>query len=164
MKKIFLTLYPWKITPLSIAATDKGVCCINFSQKISLSQFISTEEIFKRENGILLQAIDELDKYFSGKMKIFTVPVDLCWGTSFQRAVWEYVRSIPYGKVKTYGQIARDLGRPKGARAVGNANGANPIPVIVPCHRVVQSDGKLGGYGGGLDVKDSLLRLEGVLL
>jgi methylated-DNA-[protein]-cysteine S-methyltransferase len=84
-------------------------------------------------------------------------------GTDFQKSVWHCISTIPYGQTRTYGQIARELGNPDAARAVGMANRANPIPIVVPCHRVVQSNGKLGGYSGGLHLKDALLRLEGVI-
>src|ERR1700758_4101976 len=103
----------------------------------------------------------QLEEYFAGDRKEFTVPLAPS-GTPFQLAVWAQLTAIPYGSTVSYGDIARALGkRPVAARAVGLANGSNPISVIVPCHRVIGSDGSLTGYGGGLDRKELLLRLEG---
>jgi methylated-DNA-[protein]-cysteine S-methyltransferase len=103
----------------------------------------------------------QLEEYFAGQRKEFTVPLAPS-GSPFQLAVWEELTMIPYGRTVSYGDIARALGkRPVASRAVGLANGANPISIIVPCHRVIGSDGSLTGYGGGLDRKEILLRLEG---
>lgn len=101
----------------------------------------------------------ELDAYFSGRIYQFTVPLDLR-GTSFQRQVWELLRGIPYGETRSYGQVAYALGRPRAARPVGQAIGSNPVGIIVPCHRVIGSNGRLTGYGGGLHRKKALLDLE----
>jgi methylated-DNA-[protein]-cysteine S-methyltransferase len=109
----------------------------------------------------LREVAAQLEAYFAGDLKEFTVPLAPS-GTAFQLAVWTELTKIPYGSTVSYGGIARALGkRPVAARAVGLANGANPISVIVPCHRVIGSDGSLTGYGGGLDRKELLLRLEG---
>jgi len=110
--------------------------------------------------AVLEQAAAELEEYFAGARTGFDVPMELD-GTSFQRQVWAELRRIGYGETITYGELARRVGRPRGPRAVGQANGRNPIPIIVPCHRVVASD-SIGGYGGGLKVKRALLALEGV--
>jgi len=104
----------------------------------------------------------QLTEYFTGTRRRFDVEVDL-HGTDFQRRVWEEVRLIPYGHTVTYGEIARRLGDPGTVRAVGRATGANPAPIVIPCHRVVGSDGSLVGYGGGVNIKAALLRLEGAL-
>ena len=101
-----------------------------------------------------------LRRYASGDDAAFAAPLDLNEGTDFQRDVWKALRAIPYGEVRTYGQIAAALGRPNAARAVGAACGANPVPVIVPCHRVVAAGGGLGGFSGGLHWKKRLLHLE----
>ncbi len=103
---------------------------------------------------------DELNAYFDGALHQFTLPVDLR-GTPFQVAVWRGLQLIPYGETRSYAQLAAGIGRPRSIRAVGAANGANPVPIIVPCHRVIGSSGKLVGYGGGLDLKQRLLALEG---
>ena len=114
----------------------------------------------KAERNVALAA-SELAEYFAGKRRKFTVPLDL-HGTPFQLQVWQTLRRIPFGKAVSYGEEARMLGKPKAARAVGSANGRNPIPIIVPCHRVVAGDGSLGGYSAGLPMKRKLLALEGV--
>lgn len=101
----------------------------------------------------------QLDEYFAGKRKDFDLPLQLS-GTEFQVQVLEELQRIPYGETTSYGDIAQRIGRPKAVRAVGAANGRNPIPIIVPCHRVIGSGGALTGFGGGLDTKEALLRLE----
>jgi methylated-DNA-[protein]-cysteine S-methyltransferase len=108
----------------------------------------------------LLCAERELNEYFSRQRKVFSVALDMR-GTSFQKRVWEALLAIPFGETRSYGQIANQLGNPKATRAVGAANGQNPIPIIVPCHRVIGATGKLTGFGGGLEIKDRLLSLEG---
>ncbi|HHY46871.1 MAG TPA: methylated-DNA--[protein]-cysteine S-methyltransferase [Firmicutes bacterium] len=104
-------------------------------------------------------AADEIRKYLTLELKAFSVPLDLR-GSEFQLAVWERVRQIPHGSTASYSEIARAIGRPKAVRAVGAANRANPIPIIIPCHRVIGSNGSLVGYGGGLELKRYLLDLE----
>jgi methylated-DNA-[protein]-cysteine S-methyltransferase len=101
--------------------------------------------------------------YCEGRRRIFDLPLDLDQGTEFQRRVWQETLKIPYGETRTYLEMAVRLGDRSLARAVGMALGANPIPLIVPCHRVIASDGSLGGYSGGIQVKRALLKLEGVL-
>jgi methylated-DNA-[protein]-cysteine S-methyltransferase len=105
------------------------------------------------------EAIRQLAEYFAGARRAFDLPLDLR-GTPFQLRVWQALLRIPYGETRTYGQLAAQIGHPGAARAVGAANGANPVAIIVPCHRVVASGGGLGGYGGGLDRKEFLLGLE----
>jgi methylated-DNA-[protein]-cysteine S-methyltransferase len=109
---------------------------------------------------VLKDTVTQLEEYFAGERTEFDVPMDLD-GTAFQREVWAELSRIPYGETISYGELARRVGRPKGPRAVGQANGRNPIAIIVPCHRVVASNG-LGGYGGGLPMKRALLAVEGV--
>lgn len=111
----------------------------------------------------LAPALTQLREYFSGTRHEFDLPLDM-HGTPFQRAVWAQVARIPYGTTTTYGEIARRVGRPRAARAVGGANGANPLPIIIPCHRVIGVRGSLTGYGAGLAVKAKLLQLEHALL
>ena len=105
-------------------------------------------------------AITQLREYFAGTRRHFELAL-APRGTPFQLAVWQLLRAIPYGQTMSYGEIARGLGRPEAARAVGLANGANPLPIIVPCHRVIGADGSLTGFGGGLPIKRALLQLEG---
>ena len=106
---------------------------------------------------------EQLGAYFAGRLRQFSVPLDMR-GTSFQRRVWELLCDIPYGETRSYGQIAHALGRPNSARPVGQAIGRNPVAIIVPCHRVIGSNGKLTGYGGGLHKKQALLELEAAVL
>lgn len=104
----------------------------------------------------------ELTEYARGRRKVFSVPV-APEGTAFELRVWDHLRDIPYGETRSYGSIATSLGDPRGARAVGLANARNPIPIIIPCHRVIGADGTLTGFGGGLDLKRRLLELEGAI-
>ncbi|MFI7007673.1 methylated-DNA--[protein]-cysteine S-methyltransferase [Streptomyces sp. NPDC050145] len=118
------------------------------------------EETFgERDDRPFGAAVEQLEAYFQGELKEFDLPLDL-HGTPFQRSVWAQLRKIPYGETRTYGELAEALGRPGASRAVGLANGKNPVGVIVPCHRVVGADGSLTGYGGGLPRKRRLLDFE----
>ncbi|MEQ9619744.1 MAG: methylated-DNA--[protein]-cysteine S-methyltransferase [Deltaproteobacteria bacterium] len=114
------------------------------------------------EGGAAEKMAKELAQYFEGKLSRFETGIDVPEGTPFQRAVWKKLLDIPYGEVTTYREIAESVGRPGAARAVGNAVGANPLPIVIPCHRVLASNG-LGGYTGGIGIKKDLLRIEGVL-
>ncbi len=113
--------------------------------------------------GVVDEAVRQLRAYFDKKLTRFDLPL-MPEGTSFQRKVWEELLNIPYGNVISYGELARRIGQPSASRAVGAANGANPIPIIIPCHRVIGSNGKLTGYGGGTQIKEALLNLESVRL
>ena len=113
----------------------------------------------QRDDDVFAEVATQLDEYFAGERTTFDVPMTL-EGTDFQRRVWAQLCSIPYGETISYGELARRVGNPKASRAVGLANGRNPVAVIVPCHRVIAADGSLGGYGGGLDRKVHLLGLE----
>lgn len=110
--------------------------------------------------GVVAQAMTQLREYFAGKRKDFDLPVAV-EGTAFQRSVWRALQEIPYGATISYGELARRVGNPKASRAAGSANGANRIPIVIPCHRVIAAGGKLGGFGGGLPIKEALLELEG---
>jgi methylated-DNA-[protein]-cysteine S-methyltransferase len=111
------------------------------------------------DDGAFTEAVAQLEAYFSGELMDFDLDLDLV-GTEFQRRVWEALTTIPYGETRSYGQIAQQIGSPGASRAVGLANGHNPIGIIVPCHRVIGANGSLTGYGGGLDRKKSLLDME----
>jgi len=104
-------------------------------------------------------AVRQILEYLEGKRRRFELPLDLR-GTPFQRSVWSALAAIPYGETRSYGEVARSIGRPRAVRAVGLANGANPVPLVVPCHRVIAAGGRLGGYGGGLELKRRLLAME----
>ena len=126
-------------------------------------QFHSFREPASERNDLnrwMNQAAEELRSYFAGTLLAFRVPLDM-EGTEFQLSVWNYLTKIPYGETRSYAQVAEAIGRPKAVRAVGAANGSNPVAIIVPCHRVIGSSGKLTGYGGGLPLKKRLLELEG---
>ena len=111
------------------------------------------------ETPLLRAARTQLLEYFFGTRRSFDLPLDPA-GTDFQRSVWEALRAIPYGQTRTYGEIAAAVGRPRAVRAVGQANHVNPLPIFIPCHRVVGKNGALPGYAGGLDLKGALLALE----
>ncbi|MBO4649320.1 MAG: methylated-DNA--[protein]-cysteine S-methyltransferase [Lentisphaeria bacterium] len=128
---------------------------------VTLSGGIPAEKLPERRTALLEKAAGQLLEYFRGERKTFDLPLDPA-GTAFQRKVWRELERIPFGTVATYGEIAARTGRPKGARAVGQANHCNPIPILIPCHRVVAAGGMLGGYGGGTALKIRLLELEGV--
>jgi methylated-DNA-[protein]-cysteine S-methyltransferase len=111
---------------------------------------------------MLVEAVFQLAAYFRGELREFQLPLDF-EGTDFQKRVWRQLLTIPYGQTRSYTQIAQTIGSPNAVRAVGAANGANPIAIVVPCHRVIGASGKLVGYGGGLPLKKRLLELEGVV-
>ncbi|BDR83877.1 methylated-DNA--[protein]-cysteine S-methyltransferase [Clostridium tetani] len=113
----------------------------------------------KKETELIKKAYNQLKEYFLGKRKEFDLPL-LPKGTDFQQKVWKALREIPFGETKSYGEIAKNIGNPKALRAVGMANNKNPISIFIPCHRVIGSNGKLVGYGGGLKIKEYLLKIE----
>ena len=122
------------------------------------------EETFpERRTELLCRVEKELQEYFCGNRRVFDLPLAPA-GTPFQRRVWQELCHIPCGEVVSYGEIARRIGQPKASRAIGQANHRNPIPILIPCHRVIAAHGDLGGYGGGLDIKIRLLEHEGVRL
>lgn len=116
---------------------------------------------WRADGTVLKAAVQELEEYFAGRRRAFTVPL-APMGTAFQQRVWQELRAIPFGEVRSYGELARRLGQPTAARAVGGACGRNPIALFIPCHRVIRSDGSLGGFGCGLARKQWLLQHEGV--
>lgn len=142
---------------IHLGATDHGICRIGFG---GFAPRPAGEEWQRRDNDpLLVKAVRELAEYFRGERRQFDLPLDLD-GTAFQLRVWRRLLRIPYGTTRSYGELARAVGRPKAARAVGQACGANPVAIVVPCHRVVAAGGALGGYGGGLKLKRRLLDLE----
>ena len=144
------------VGPLTLVASDGVLCGVYMDEQ----RHRPAEEIFgPRDDSCTHAAIEQLTAYFDGDLKDFDLPLTL-HGTEFQRRVWTELTTIPYGETTTYGELAERLGRPTAARAVGLANGKNPISIVVPCHRVIGSSGKLIGYGGGLERKQTLLELE----
>lgn len=156
-------LFPSPLGELRIAATERGVVRIGFARASPeyAAWLVRHLADHTRTSSLptLEQLREELADYFERRLTRFRVPLDLL-GTPFQCAVWQALRDIPYGETWTYGELAQRLGRPRAVRAVGSANGANPVPILVPCHRVVAAGAKLGGYSGGLDIKRRLLALE----
>ena len=145
------------VGPLHLVASDKGLEGIHWSkQEVPVTPSLKGSG---KEIRILAQAVKQLEEYFAGKRKTFKVPLELK-GTVFQKKVWGELLKIPYGKTRAYKDIACGIRNKKAMRAVGTANGKNPISIIVPCHRVIAADGTLGGYFGGLKAKRKLLDLE----
>jgi methylated-DNA-[protein]-cysteine S-methyltransferase len=142
---------------LRLIASDKGLVAIDV-RNVRVASNLETSASAQK---ILSTTKKQLEQYFAGKRTTFDIPLDLV-GTEFQQQAWRALCRIPYGKTISYGQQAKNIKKPKAFRAVGSANGKNPIPIIVPCHRVVASDGSLGGYSLGLKMKKQLLALEGV--
>ncbi|MBM4338911.1 MAG: methylated-DNA--[protein]-cysteine S-methyltransferase [Deltaproteobacteria bacterium] len=145
-----------------VASTEKGVCMVDFLKP----EKVFLKELKKQFPGEIIrndqknrEVLFQLKKYVKGELKHFQCRLDLK-GTPFQRKVWSALTKIPYGKTRSYQDVARTIGHPKAFRAVGNANGNNPAPLIVPCHRVIESNGGLGGFGHGLKVKKQLLDFE----
>jgi O-6-methylguanine DNA methyltransferase len=166
---LYYTVYHWKTVDFILVASDDGLCQLEFLNQRSEQKTVEDLEKrygwkLKRNDPLFALWRSKLDKYFDGEPVTFDEPLDMSEGSDFQRRVWQRLRKIPYGQTVTYGQIAAEFGMTNGARAVGLANGANPIAIVIPCHRVIESNGKLGGYGGGLEVKDALLRLEGAII
>jgi AraC family transcriptional regulator of adaptative response/methylated-DNA-[protein]-cysteine methyltransferase len=153
------------IGPLLMGATTEGVCLLEFTDRRALETQIDTVRrrfdcaIVPGDHAHLDQLQDELDRYFTSRLTKFTVPL-VYPGSPFQRKVWKQLLSIPYGETRSYEDVARAVGTPTAHRAVGMANGQNRIAIVIPCHRVVNKGGKLGGYGGGLWRKQFLLDLE----
>lgn len=144
---------PWF---LEIKTSPRGLRAIRFSSRETAIR----EDSRLADNPLLQDIVYQLDRYFQGHLFRFHLPLDF-YGTPFQQRVWSALQDIPYGQTWSYQAVARYISNPKAVRAVGQANGANPIPIIIPCHRVIRADGALGGYGSGSTLKRALLRLEG---
>jgi methylated-DNA-[protein]-cysteine S-methyltransferase len=145
---------------LRLVASERGLRAILWdAEDVSHVAAVGDEELVEGRNPAIDQAIAQLGEYFAGTRRDFDLPLDPV-GTPFQQSAWMVLRSIPYGQTMSYGQQARTLGDPKKARAVGAANGKNPLSIVVPCHRVVGSTGHLTGFAGGIDVKRWLLDHE----
>jgi methylated-DNA-[protein]-cysteine S-methyltransferase len=146
------------IGKLKLVASDKGLVAILWEndspRRVRLDELVADEQ-----HPVLVETERQLGQYFAGKRKTFSIALDMR-GTRFQKDVWEALVAIPFGETRSYGQLAKQLGNPRASRAVGAANGRNPVSIIVPCHRVIGSSGKLTGFAGGLDAKAHLLGLE----
>jgi methylated-DNA-[protein]-cysteine S-methyltransferase len=146
---------------MTLAASAKGLCGVWFDGQAHQPDPQQWE--MNTTQPVLQAACSQLAAYFSARAARFSLPLDVSLGTPFQQSVWERLRAIPYGMTQSYGEIARYLGQPAASRAVGAAVGRNPLSIIVPCHRVVGSNGALTGYAGGLERKIALLQLEKAL-
>jgi methylated-DNA-[protein]-cysteine S-methyltransferase len=143
------------VGPLTLAGKDGSLMHLRMVDQT----YEPSHDGWEPDQGTFPAAVEQLDAYFAGERLDFDLTLDLV-GTAFQRRVWEALLTIPYGETRSYGEIARQIGSPGAFRAVGLANGHNPIGIIVPCHRVIGSNGSLTGYGGGLDRKRALLEME----
>lgn len=149
----FQSFYKSPVGWLRMAATNMGVTAIDFCEKKTGDN---------RPNEWVLKTHKQLEEYFNGERKSFDLPLE--WiGTDFQKRVWRELLNIPFGETISYLELSKRIGNPKAIRAVGHANGQNPLPIVIPCHRVIGSDGSLTGYGGGLWRKEWLLEHEGVI-
>jgi methylated-DNA-[protein]-cysteine S-methyltransferase len=162
--KLYYAVLDSKIGRILVTRTDKGLNNLLFHQP-TWGKFF--EELKKKKNIELVRDENkfsklkkELNQYLSGKKVGFTEKLDLSSGTLFQQKVWKKMLEVPFGKTISYKKLAAMVGSPKKARAVGNACATNPVSIIVPCHRIIKSDGGLGGYGGGIELKKRLLKLE----
>jgi methylated-DNA-[protein]-cysteine S-methyltransferase len=152
------TEYQSPIGKLLLAASERGLAGVYFEEH----RHFKGMDGWQRDDvhSVLQQTRLQLAAYFAGERREFDVPLDMTGGTAFQQAVWQALRTLPFGATASYAQIAKYIGKPGAVRAVGAANGRNPISIIVPCHRVIASSGALTGYAGGLDNKKLLLALE----
>ena len=139
------------VGPLTVASTDKGLAAVHFGNNVPEDAVV--------DNSANREIMKQLSEYFDGKRTRFELPLDV-EGTAFQKSVWNELLRIPYGETRSYGDIAKALGKPAAARAVGMANHNNPVAIVIPCHRVVGQNGSLTGYAGGLQLKEQLLSIE----
>ena len=144
---------------LRLVASDKGLAGLWF-ERSRPERVRPRGDVESPRHPVLVETERQLREYFAGRRRTFDLKLDFV-GTPFQRTVWNALLTIPFGQTRSYGQIAKQVGRPSASRAVGAANGRNPVSIVAPCHRVISSTGALTGFGGGLDVKERLLRLEG---
>ena len=163
--KIYVDQFHSPIGTLYLASSNKGVVCISLSGKENLLKDlerlvpdVELEENIGKNKGVIKQ----LKEYFSGARRDFDLPLHVI-GTEFQKRVWRQLKRVPFGQTASYKEIAVKIGKPQAMRAVGQANHRNPIPIIIPCHRIIGANGDLVGFGGGLDIKRFLLSHEGVL-
>ncbi|WLD92831.1 methylated-DNA--[protein]-cysteine S-methyltransferase [Alkalihalobacillus sp. AL-G] len=168
MPKVYWTEFThpfFQNQPLYLAATNKGLCRITWPSESmdTLKSWVKKQvldaELIEDEER-LSEYVSQLRDYCDGKRNTFNLPLDMR-GTSFQTSVWRALTDIPFGETRSYSDVADGLDNPKAVRAVGTANGANPIPIVIPCHRVIGKSSALTGFRGGLNVKESLLQLEG---
>lgn len=154
------------VGPLWVVVSERGLCRVAYGgteeETVDWAARVGLEPV--RDPGAVRPYAEELEEYFAGRRRTFDLPVDLSTVSAFARRVLEATARIPFGRLASYRDIARAIGKPGATRAVGNALGDNPVPIIVPCHRIVRSNGAIGGYTGGLEIKWRLLTLEGASL
>jgi methylated-DNA-[protein]-cysteine S-methyltransferase len=161
MMKLFRTTIPSPVGALTLVASERGLTAILWEDDDPLRVRLgpATEA---PDHPVLADAARQLGEYFAGELRHFDLPLDFA-GTDFQKQVWAALLAIPFGETRSYAEIARAIGRPAACRAVGAANGRNPISIVAPCHRVIGANGALTGFAGGLEAKQRLLALEGAL-
>ncbi len=165
MEMLFYITLDSPLGKLLVASSEEGVVRIILPRKEAIDPVAVLGNEFPGSTPVEdyyknIRVVDELKRYFDGCLRRFSVNLDLR-GTGFQRKVWEAVSCVPYGQTRSYGEIAKIIGNPGAARAVGQANRRNPVPIIVPCHRILGANGSLTGFGGGIEMKKRLLELEG---
>jgi methylated-DNA-[protein]-cysteine S-methyltransferase len=153
---VYYTWFDSPVGSLLLAGSSAGLKLVSFAVG---NRARSVDPEWQADNAAFVEVVDQLQSYFAGDRKNFELDLVL-EGTDFQKKVWTALQEIPYGETISYKKLAETVGSPKGVRAVGAANGANPIPIIIPCHRVIGHDGSLTGFGGGLPLKKQLLELE----
>ena len=158
---ISYSLYPSAFGELAIAASEDGLVGIDL--QTGKRPLVAKPEWQRQATPLTDTAAAQLQEYFAGERQVFDLPLDAA-GTDFQRRVWQALCAIPYGETRSYRELAESIGNPNAVRAVARANGANPLSIVVPCHRVIGADGTLTGYAGGLEMKARLLVLEGALV
>ena len=160
-KTLYQLRYESPLSTYILVSSDQGLACVKPEEQgfPDLGRWVREGGEFQEGGEHNATTAQQLDAYFAGELKDFDVPLDMR-GTDFQRRVWHQLTAIPYGETWSYGEVAAAIGKPSASRAVGHANGSNPVSIIVPCHRVIGSSGRLVGYGGGLDRKRALLELE----
>ncbi|MCO5145772.1 MAG: methylated-DNA--[protein]-cysteine S-methyltransferase [Aquamicrobium sp.] len=156
MSEVLYTYMESPIGRLLLAGDGKRLSCIGFPAGKGV---VTPRPHWRRDDDAFGRVKDQLREYFDGTRQEFDLPLDMR-GTAFQLAVWRELARIPYGETISYGELARRIGQPEASRAVGAANGANPIPIVIPCHRVIGANGSLSGFGGGIETKKRLLALE----
>jgi methylated-DNA-[protein]-cysteine S-methyltransferase len=154
----FYKIMPSPVGALQLVASDRGLAAILWEKDAPARVRLGPLQADER-HPVLCETERQLGEYFAGRLERFSLPLDFA-GTEFQKQVWQALLTIPFGETRSYAEIARQIGRPKAVRAVGAANGKNPISIIAPCHRVIGANGKLTGFAGGLEIKASLLGLE----
>ena len=159
---IVQTTYQSPLGPMVLAATARGLAGVWFSGQRHMPDHAGWPQ--KDDHPVLREAAHQLADYFAGRRASFDLPLDLQGGTPFQQSVWQALLAIPSGGTSSYGGLSRQIGNPAAVRAVGAAVGRNPVSIVVPCHRVLGSNGSLTGYAGGLERKSALLQLEGALI